>query len=54
MTKARILPCQYHEHTTISCMALKSLSVDRAQIKAGHTQTSFLIAQMESAAGLDM
>jgi len=54
MTKARILPCQYYEHVAIGCTALKTLVVGPAQIAARLTQTSFLAAQMEAAATLDI
>jgi len=50
----RILPRQYYAHAAIGRAALAALHVGRAQIAAGLTRTSFLAAQMTTAATLEI
>jgi len=50
----QILPRQYYKHAAIGRAALAALQIGRAQLAAGLTRTSFLAAQMEAAATLDI
>jgi len=54
MTKHRILPHAYYEHTTIGHAALLSLTITRESIDAGLTCCSFIYAQIEAAATLEI